>query len=762
MLTLTNAYSIKVDSVNYTVYRDDTDAARFYVLPETPRIARDEAGKPIFSLIVYRQDETRIDLNKLREDVGGGIMTFTVELAVPPEAIQKLRSKLAVEVLNDDTGERAREIHVEVVTFVDGKVMVSVAGDPAVDTGGARAFTASTVGAGKVSGVGANRKAVMVNLTQAGAALMSQVDRLRTLPINVQYDLSFEHRLVGVRMTVSCDLRSTYSLVQEFVPHEVKEVTDEGGYLDDADYEYKSRDKISKVTESLKNSKAISVNVVPESSAVDQETLTSLEKFGFDMVNREIEKALSPTLIKDAGVDREYLKEFTSTVASSLNFSMDRRMVLLRRHVPSANISNVFQGVDPAEIVSYVDLRVDHFTFLKVPVRVNADFSKLPLDSVVVSVAFERDRVNGGGREQRRESFAFTDGSAVQTFLAYANTLADTAYDWSAVVHYKNSPLNFTVSRAQVHDNFLVVDVGMLGMLQVDVGLGLVDLDRFQSANVSLRYESKALGRTLQQTFPLSKDKQSAVWTEVTHEEPVDGYEYKVDWLRKDGEILPGEWRRETSSRLRVNGPVPSQLTVSVAATGNFKDEISQVVVSLLYADPANQYTQDKSLSFTDDKQTQTWTVDLRDASLRDYRYRYTIIYKDGVVKSVPEEEDKWVDGPPGFIVVGEKYGLEVDVVPALLTYPDHAKVVEVDLTYQDLANDIEDKQSFIFSKESSKALTWRVRTAPHGPRSYTIEVTYYSATGGVTRLPKRTSEAEALVLEPLAPPAPPAPDAPR
>lgn len=755
MLTLINGYSIKVDNVNYPVYRDDTDATRFYVLPEKPNIARDEAGKPIFSLIVYRQDETRIDLTRPKDDVGGGIMTFTVELTVSADVIQKIRAHLVREVLNDDTGERARELHVEQVSFLDGKVMVSIGGDSTSDTGEARTFVRSAVGAGKVSGVGANRKAVMVNLTQAGAALMSQIDRLRTQPINVLYEMTYEHRLVGVQMTVSCDLSSTYSLVQEFVPHEVKEVTDEGGYCDGTDYEFKTRDKISKVTENLKNSKAIQVNVDTGSSAVTEETRAALEKFGFEMVNREIEKALTPTLIKDAGVDRQYLQEFTSTVGSKLNFSMDRKMVLVRSHVPSANISDLFQGQDLKELVSFVDLRVGFFSFLKVPVRVNADFTKLPIDSVVVTVSYDRDRIDGGGREQRRESFAFTDGSTIQTFLAFANTLAETAYDWSAIVHYKSSPQNFSISRANVRDNFLVVDVGLLGMLQVDVGLGLVDLEHFPSANVTLRYESKALRRTLEQSFPLNKDKQSAVWTEIIHEEPTDGYEYKVDWLRKDGETLPGEWQRETSSRLRVNAPVPSQLTVSVAATGNFKDEISQVVVSLLYSDPDNRYTQDKTLAFTDDKQTQTWTVDLRDPSLREYRYRYVIIYKDGVVKNVPEEEDKWIDGQPGFVVAGEKYGLEVDVVPALLTYPDHAKVVEVDLTYEDPANDIEDRQSFIFSKESSKAVTWRVRTAPHGPRSYSIEVTYYSATGAVTRMPKRASESEALVLEPLPPPAP-------
>src|SRR5712692_3914538 len=66
-------------------------ARRFYVLPEKPAIALDSTGKPIFSMIVYRRDEDRLDPSKVpTDDVGGGILTFTVELAVPQDALTKI------------------------------------------------------------------------------------------------------------------------------------------------------------------------------------------------------------------------------------------------------------------------------------------------------------------------------------------------------------------------------------------------------------------------------------------------------------------------------------------------------------------------------------------------------------------------------------------------------------------------------------------------------------------------------------------------
>jgi hypothetical protein len=728
---------------------------RFYVLPETPTIAKDERGKPIFSLIVYRRDEDRLDPAATDKDVGGGILTFTVELTVPPQKFDRIKARLRSMVFGADASDPAEDVDLAYVPFLDGKVSVAVAGESGAETGTDREFVKGMVGTGKISGVGANRKAVMVKLTQDGAALMSQIQQLNTLPINVSYELSFEHRLLGVTMRVWCDVSSSYHLIQETI-HESDEYDD--GYLGLSE-NHVSVDKITSVTEVMVRSKTAGVVVIPHSSAIEPETLLSLEKFGFDLLNKEMEKALQAAP-PPAELDRSYIEKYFADFANHFNFSLDRRMVLVRNFTPSANISNVFREADWREMVAFVDLRTAFFTFLKVPIRVNADFSKLPLDSVTVTVVYQRQRFDGSGREEVVDSFNFTDGSTIQTFLAYANSLADVTYDWSATVHYKGSDESYTFKRTRVKDEFLVVDVGALGMLQVDLGLGLVDLDKFPKAKVSVRYESRALGRTLQQDFLLSREAQNAPWTEVIHEEPTRGYEYKVDWLRKDdGDILEGEWTHSTASRLRFDAPVPDQLVVKAICTGNFKDsgdQIATVAVSLLYHDPDNQYTQEGQLAFTDDKQVLDWKVDLRNRELREYQYKYSIVYKDGVVKHFPEEGG-WYKGEPGFITVGEKYTLEVELFPNLLTYPDHAKLVQVDLTYEDPGQDIRETDSFVFTKESNQPRTWRVRGTPGGPKRYTAEVKYYSALGAVTKAPAMVRDSEALVVPVAPPPAPPA-----
>lgn len=768
MLTMVNPLTIE----GHIIYQDDGNeidallssdhrrpmrvpvVRRFYVLPENPTIAHDQNGKPIFSLIVYRRDEERIDPTRTSEDAGGGILTFTVELSVKTEVFRRIKNRLATMIFGEGTDE---EIDLTYVPFTEGKVSVAVAGETGAEGGTDREFVKSAVGTGKVSGIGQNRKAVMVKLTQAGASLMSQISALNTLPINVQYELPFEHRLLGVSMRVWCDMRSSYSLIQETL-HTSDDFSD--GYLG-ASHNHVPIDKVTSVTELVTRSKTAGVTVIPQSSLVDNDTLLALEKAGLDMLTKEIDKALQASP-PPAELDRTYIEEFVASYSNNFNFSLDRRMVLTRTVYPSANISNVFREGDLNELVTFVDLRSAFFTFLKIPIRVNAEFDRLPLDSVTVTVTYQRQRIGGTGREERVESFNFKDGSSIQTFLAFANSLADVAYDWEAIVHYKGSQQTYTLKRSRVKDEFLVVDVGALGMIAVDLGLGLVDLSKFPQARVSLRYRSRALNKLLEQDFVLNKEAQTARWTEVIHEEAVDGYEYKVDWLKANGDKLPGEWTKSSTSRLRCDAPVPDQLEIMVSCTGNFKeantDQIAQVPVRFRYEDPANNYTQEGQVVFTAENQNLPWAIDLRNAQKRDYVYNYTIIYKDGVERRVPEDGG-WLQGEPGFITVGEKYTLEVDIYPTLLTYPDHAKLVQVDLSYDDARNRVHDTGSFIFTKEAATPRTWRVRGKPNGPKDYAYEVRYFSANGSVHRLPRVTSDGEAIVVPPLVAPPAPAPN---
>ncbi|MCA9652499.1 MAG: hypothetical protein H6712_23245 [Myxococcales bacterium] len=735
----------------YTVYRDDAVATRFYVMPSEPRIARDAQGLPIFSLIVYREDEDRISVDDLDEDVGGGILTFTTELAVDDKDFRKIERKLRGIVYGEDSvDDNALDIELDYVTFTTGKVQLAIAGEHlrGEDEGENNEFLSTIVGDGKVSGIGANRKAIMAKLTQSGAALMSQLDRLRTLPINVEYILEFEHRLVGVKMRVWCNMTSAYTLSRELISYTEKEER-----YADSDL-YHTRTRIKAVREEFTRNKVCGVEVEPLSSEVDSDTLLAMEKFGFDMLEREMGKMIEARPTDNNLLEDTWLEDYVSSATNNFNFTLDRKMVLVRDHIASANIQNVLREV-PDEMITFVDLRTDFFSFLKVPVRVNANFKDLPIDSVTVHLQYQRQRVGGGGTEEINESFNFTDGATIQTFLTFANRLSDVKYQYWAEVHYSDSPETFRFSGGTTSQTFLVVDVADLGLLHVDLGLGLVNLKQFPRAKVSLQYHSEELGRTLESEIILSEAKQTASWTEVIRETPGE-FRYKVDWLRADDDILEGEWRTTKAERLRFDAPTEDTMEVTVVPSGDFKTDVSHVLATLRYVDNTdadNPYVVENPFDFTDSKQVLSWTVPLRNSEVRDFSYRYSIVFKDGVVENVPPDPTQWLPGEAGFVVVGIKYDVEVDIHPFLMTYPDHAKVVKVDLGIGD------ETDSFVFNKDNNTSVTWRVRTGS-GRKPYWMQVTAYSSTGQAIVGPKLDNQtSESVVLQPIpAPVVEPAP----
>jgi hypothetical protein len=463
-------------------------------------------------------------------------------------------------------------------------------------------------------------------------------------------------------------------------------------------------------------------------------------------------------------MDRSWLDKWGSDASNALNFTLNQYMVLEQKYTPSANIKNVLSRADLGDMVTYVDLRTGFFTMLKVPIRVNADFSKLPISHVVVTVDY-KSRNPDGTPTDRTSTFDFTDGSSVQTFIAYANTLDAVAYDWKADVHYKTTNDLFTISKKAVKDRFLVVDVGTLGMISVDLSLGLVDIEKFPTATVSVRYNA-ATGTQYQKQFTLDKDTPQANWTEIIKEQSHGSYDYKVDWLRKsDGKIIEGSWQTTSLLKMELDAPIVDHLDVAVVSSGNFKDgqgtdPISQVLVSLRYTDTANSYTQEGNLVFTDDKQVQHWGCDVVDANVRGYKYRYSVVYKGGVVQNFPADQSQWLDGQPGFVVVGPTYDLEVTVYPYLLQlagYPDPERMVQVDLSYPSSDPRVGGTASFNFTKEASTPQVWRTSTGGKGPQPYSVNVTYYGGDGKITKAPTQSAAGQAFVIPPLVvtPPAP-------
>ena len=81
------------DDLRVTIYQDDTEFWKFYMLPDRVQLRIGEDGDPVFQLIKFAySDEAREADDQLSS--GGGIMMMDVELRVPENDQGLLRARL--------------------------------------------------------------------------------------------------------------------------------------------------------------------------------------------------------------------------------------------------------------------------------------------------------------------------------------------------------------------------------------------------------------------------------------------------------------------------------------------------------------------------------------------------------------------------------------------------------------------------------------------------------------------------------------------
>jgi hypothetical protein len=160
-------------ALGVTVFPDHADPARFHFLPDSPSLRLKADGTPELSLLKYALDPM------LRQALGGGLLSLTVDLSVPDEIQQQLQKKLAQQF---SLSQAAR---LSPVLVEDGTVDVVVIDRPS--DGG---LVEKMLGAGAPSLYGDEACTVMAVLAPDGVGLVETALRAGGLPIGVVYRLT--------------------------------------------------------------------------------------------------------------------------------------------------------------------------------------------------------------------------------------------------------------------------------------------------------------------------------------------------------------------------------------------------------------------------------------------------------------------------------------------------------------------------------------------------------------------------------------------
>jgi len=199
------------------VYRDHQDLGQFYYISEVPRISMVN-GSPALSFVKFRRDITdNVDFQE-GDSLGGGILNFTVDLAVTEDELDDIRKEIP-----DHFDDVPDNIRLAPVTVRDGSVRLSVMRDAADAEGaspdaprGLQLFE-EVHGSTKPSLIGDQRATFTVMLNREMATAMEQTLKGGVSMFGVIYQLFF----LGMRQAISIKATADYKRVYSHLEAEL-------------------------------------------------------------------------------------------------------------------------------------------------------------------------------------------------------------------------------------------------------------------------------------------------------------------------------------------------------------------------------------------------------------------------------------------------------------------------------------------------------------------------------------------------------------
>lgn len=775
-----------------TVFMDDTDALQVYTAPQSPHIAVDEQGKPDIALVEYRRQLDQVPEADRATKLGGGLLTFSVDLSLSADQQAAIRAALSADPqlqqalatpatdrvdyshwwnveIGKDVSKLAAAFKINGLPVENGSVAVAIDGEDATKPG---EFVTTLVGAGKVSMTGDERAAFSAKLTMDGAVLLWDMIDRDLSAIWVGYQLTFTSRLDGVTMVCFCDTTKIYNALQS----QWQVLSESGSYSDVTSgsdshhtYDHALSGTAGDVLHTLAvDSETAFVHIVPAAGpdVVTPAMVAQLSTQGWNMITQFLSDKLlqstdpddfttkdDPTLqtaLADGGGGRKYgadsissykLKQVDQTTLGTFSATFDEKATVTTELNPTDNLNNVLNGHDVKDFRTQIDLDPQFYRYADVEVRCSADFDNEPVDLVKVHLEYHGN--GDGGKIDTVKDLEFSKTSTPQFFSTYLAAPDQDTYTYAVDVFYRGSSKTYHYT-GKSDETVLVLDTDTLGILSVSVQVGIVDWDVFKEVQVDLSYGTGA--QSLHNSLTLASDSQSGQWLEVLGTAMSGDYSYTVTWVDKSNQRIEVPLATSHDKQLVIDQPVQQSLGVTLVPTGEFGTGglLSKIVTALRYDDPAHNYHQATTVTMSSENDDALWNVPLMDTSLRTYQYQANVFYSDGVTR-----ESDWQTTDRTVLPVGDPYGWRVQFVPYLLRTPlGKWGLATLHVEFSDSAGGIAIAQDFSIA-DFTQPVTWRFRLASPDRHSYTYQLTLYGIDAAATTvaLPTATDTREVVVL---------------
>ena len=780
------------DGSTATVFQDDAQFWKFYVVPGFPVVRTDPNGNPVFQLIKFNfSDQSREEDPDLAR--GGGYMVFDSELKVSDEQLEELTDDLTPHVqkeferlkamanapvrqltmkamLNDSISQHWKDrgtmvgspavpanrqmettidmpqpdmpdVPVECPPVIFGEPLW-VEGKVSMNAPSAPGLVSGKIGERPASMVGNNVAAFSLDLTPDGAIFMEQTlvgrdggGATDLTPIQVVYELTMLAKLPPARMYVKFQTQSVYSAVQELF-HEHHNCTD--------DY-FTSESMMSTAIEAglitikidaggMEDPKMIQLLQQQATAMVQQllaERFASKERAPLEEWANDDINGSSAEVYRLKQVSEVDMTDFEQvvTIEPTTRFKM----------APQGTLQAFFKSQrDMSPFVRTIDTNQDtFFRTLGLKARAFANWEADDVAFVELEMKYEH------GDSPKVQTFTFTpaDKDPKEWDPALVDGKRDYEYRWR--VGFEGRAAGEWSRWEKTTTRNLNVSVETPGKLAVEVsGVGLDFENVLDAVLVHLRYGDTARDVPMAaQSILLAKDRPAGSWSRQLYAPWDKPLEYRIEYLLKSGTTIEKPWSRTDgpSQNLLVTRPNVDVLDLTLIPAGRWTDVI-QAVLSMRYVD--GSYSRDAQFNFTKPDEFKKWAVLLLNARQRKFEYKVLATFKNGDTQEtawLSREGDQalpvMVEGPPR---------LEVKVTGAVLDYAS-TPLAKIDLEYSD-PQGTPDLQSISLQKPDDVAL-WSVPIRKDGPRLYRHRITYFPAQGDPVERDWEIAETELIVV---------------
>jgi hypothetical protein len=687
MLTL--AQSLHIGAA--TVFRDfivtDNGPAftnTFYVVPDFPRWALDDQGEPAFDLTWYKSSSP-IDVTK-----GAGIVTMAVDLSLTADERTAMLQKIAAQ-FNVDPGA----IRLMSVLFKTGSVELALAGE-SKDSKDAE-FINQIAGGGPAQLNGSEQAAFVIDVKPDGAALLWQALEKHLDVFHLRYDLVFDHRLMGTRMRVWCDVRKTHSAASQWLQS--------GG----ADPRQLRADLISQRLAGI-DLDADQPLPAPESAA--------LQKCGQDILDRALASALFTGNSAAGDKSPLQLRPYSESFEASLNFSFTESFPLEQHLVIDSVMHLDLTPEQFARKARMAGAGSGFFDLLDVQIVCTVDFQSDLISLVAVHV--EYDATGASRRVQRSGDYIFNKSSAsIQHFRTDIASPQQTSFHYSADVYYHGETTPLHIDYPEAQGTVIVLDLDAVGVLRVRAELRDVPFTEVSSAVVDLRHAPSGVTTRM----ILDGTTMSGEWNAVVRQK-ASSFDYKVAWVLKDGRRMERDWASSSLRTLFLDAPaeLKTRAQISVVAAGDFS-QLARILVDL--RDPRTPELA-VQFAFTASGETRLWEPNRGPDRTFAYEYRRTLVYRDGTTRVVDED---WVQEARPVLVIRDDLSFEVRLVCRLLDLGGTLKMAVVELEPEDSVSEISNKKTIIVRNKNEEP-RWSFRLRARDQHRYRYRLSEITTTG--------------------------------